>query len=345
LKGHNGVVRCTDFSHHLTEEDALLVTCSDDKSLKLWSLHQKSFQRCFLGHNNWVRTCKFSPDSKYIISGSDDGTVKLWDVNNGDNVVTYKLSSTSSSVREVQFDKSGNLISASNPNGNVTIYDLRSDEVVHSMPQQSSAERVNNISSVRFFHGGTHLLSISNGGNFNLWDMRNWRFTTLHHQLEPTIMRRNSKDEEFSFCCDISVDGARIATSWPDKRVLVWKRNFELPKTPHTIALIHDCHNQRQSQVKYKEPIEATQAHKHARNVEERENSYQKATKISQQPIDREKKIASQSMPLEGIIDHIVCQLDTITSTMIKLEKRLAIQEDNISALQTQINREKKVPR
>ena len=30
------------------------------------------------GHKDWVRDLVFHPTGKYLISGSDDGTVKLW---------------------------------------------------------------------------------------------------------------------------------------------------------------------------------------------------------------------------------------------------------------------------
>jgi WD40 repeat protein len=32
------------------------------------------------GHTSWVRCIAFSPDGALLASGSDDGTVKLWDV-------------------------------------------------------------------------------------------------------------------------------------------------------------------------------------------------------------------------------------------------------------------------
>ena len=35
------------------------------------------------GHSSAVMSVAFSPDGKKIVSGSDDGTVRVWDVNLG----------------------------------------------------------------------------------------------------------------------------------------------------------------------------------------------------------------------------------------------------------------------
>jgi centriolar protein POC1 len=40
-------------------------------------------------HSNWVRSAEFSPDTRLIASGSDDTTVKLWDVTSKSNINTF----------------------------------------------------------------------------------------------------------------------------------------------------------------------------------------------------------------------------------------------------------------
>ena len=79
LKGHTGGVRCVDFCskrngslsyEHFQETSSLLITASDDKTAKIWSLPSKKFVCSFTGHTHYVRTAKFSPDT-HIVSSND----------------------------------------------------------------------------------------------------------------------------------------------------------------------------------------------------------------------------------------------------------------------------------
>ncbi len=47
---------------------------------QIWALPTRKFACSLTGHSNWVRSACFSPDSNYAATGSDDKTVKLWDV-------------------------------------------------------------------------------------------------------------------------------------------------------------------------------------------------------------------------------------------------------------------------
>jgi len=41
------------------------------------------------GHSDSVISIAISPDGKYIVSGSDDNTIKLWDISSGKEVRTF----------------------------------------------------------------------------------------------------------------------------------------------------------------------------------------------------------------------------------------------------------------
>ena len=73
LKGHEKWVKCL-----LELDNGIIVTGSDDKSIKLWKneINIKTIEE----HTNSVRTfCQIN--SKYFASGSFDCTIKIWEIN------------------------------------------------------------------------------------------------------------------------------------------------------------------------------------------------------------------------------------------------------------------------
>ena len=43
-----------------------------------------------LGHSSDVKTVAISPDGKYIVSGSEDRCIKVWDLSSGREIHTFK---------------------------------------------------------------------------------------------------------------------------------------------------------------------------------------------------------------------------------------------------------------
>ena len=52
-------------------------------------MHRQKFQYTLTGHSNWVRSAKFSPDGRLIVSGGDDKTIRLWDTHSRQSVQTF----------------------------------------------------------------------------------------------------------------------------------------------------------------------------------------------------------------------------------------------------------------
>ena len=43
-----------------------------------------------LGHTSWVSTVAISPDGKYIVSGSEDKAIKVWELSSGREMQTLE---------------------------------------------------------------------------------------------------------------------------------------------------------------------------------------------------------------------------------------------------------------
>jgi WD40 repeat protein len=77
LKGHEEQVRDVAFIFGTR----LLVTGSDDKSLRVWNLDTgKQVGEPLLGHNAGVEALAASPDGRWIVSGGYKGSILVWEV-------------------------------------------------------------------------------------------------------------------------------------------------------------------------------------------------------------------------------------------------------------------------
>ncbi|KAI9803529.1 MAG: protein with putative role during mitosis [Sarcosagium campestre] len=56
-----------------------MATGSRDRNIKIWDAHG-SCLRTLIGHDNWVRALAFHPGGKYLLSASDDKTLRCWDL-------------------------------------------------------------------------------------------------------------------------------------------------------------------------------------------------------------------------------------------------------------------------
>ena len=80
LSGHTNWVKSVVFS----SDGTLLVSGSDDKTVKLWDVQTGGVIKAFCGHSNYVLSVSISADCATIASGSSDYTICLWDIQTGE---------------------------------------------------------------------------------------------------------------------------------------------------------------------------------------------------------------------------------------------------------------------
>ena len=59
------------------------------KKAQLWHFERETSLRLFAGHQETVNCVKFHPNSNYLFTGSDDRSIRLWDINSGRDLRFY----------------------------------------------------------------------------------------------------------------------------------------------------------------------------------------------------------------------------------------------------------------
>jgi len=86
-------------------------------SLSTFAKSNKSI-KTLKGDNDCVMSVSYSPDGKYLASGSCDGTIKIWDVNTGNCLKTF------SGHNDVSYSPDGKYLASGSRDGTIELWDV-----------------------------------------------------------------------------------------------------------------------------------------------------------------------------------------------------------------------------
>ncbi|NIP97667.1 MAG: hypothetical protein GWO24_31240, partial [Akkermansiaceae bacterium] len=117
-------------------DGVLLATSSRDHSVRLWDFESRKLQRTLFGHRGEVWSVALTPSGDLVASGSKDGEVKIWPTEPG-----ARSDAIEGSWKHLGFSADGNYLAASDREGLLSIFNLRSGEAIHTMGLTPSASR------------------------------------------------------------------------------------------------------------------------------------------------------------------------------------------------------------
>jgi len=177
------------------------------------------------GHSYPIYALAFSPDGRWLVSGSLDHTAKLWDAVEGRDLRTFTGNMTFASVA---FSSDGRWLALAATNGapldnakpgsnSLSLWEPAKPDGVRSLTGHEGQ-----VFCVRFSPDGRLLASTEGGMLVNLWDVSSGRIIRV---LKQGMIRSKMYGGAFRSSVAFSPDGRFLATrSWP---VTLWDLSSE----------------------------------------------------------------------------------------------------------------------
>ena len=209
------MARC--LAKHFPEIAQVAVAKLDD-----WPRNQHVLQ----GHTDCINSVAFSPDGRYIVSGSDDRTIQVWDAQTGVQIGN-SLQGHTYGVKSVAFSPDGRQIVSDSDDSTIRVWDAQTGvQVGNSL--QGHTDWVN---SVAFSPDGRHIVSGSYDKTIRVWDAQTG--VQVGNSLQGHTQAVNS--------VAFSLDGSHIVSGSYDSTIRVWDAQtcVQLCHPPHESPTEH----------------------------------------------------------------------------------------------------------
>ena len=162
LTGHQQDINSCDVSGDL------LATGSSDSTIRLWRYdsEREQYAGCekspLLGHGYSVYSIRFSQDGSWLVSGSLDGQIIVWDVATADILHSYKHNIA---FRSVVLSRDSLLVAGGSDDDNVHVWNILSNSATVLQSHE------NTVFAVSFSPDSSLLASGCSGGSLVIWSL------------------------------------------------------------------------------------------------------------------------------------------------------------------------------
>ncbi len=175
-------------------------------NLKVINIHEVDNKKNIKieAHDDEILALILSNDEKYIVTGSSDKTVKIWDFNNIKQIKSFK--NAKSAIRSVAISNDNKYVAAGDTKGYIYIWDVNNNKLIKSFKAHNDI-----ITSIIFSNNSDKVISSSGDGKIKIWSLADFN---------PLKVLNNHKEAVLSL--NISEDDSLIVSSSNDRSIVIY---------------------------------------------------------------------------------------------------------------------------
>ena len=203
--------------------DKQYLAAAGNPHIRLFEVHTSNPQpvTSYDGHSGNVTAVGFEREGRWMYSGSDDGTLKIWDLRSGGYQREYE---SRGAVTTCALHPNGTELISGDQNGNIRVWDLTANACsCELVPEVGVA-----IRSVTIAGDGSLVVAANSNGTCYVWKLQRGAKTTTHFEPLHKLQAHNA----YVLKCLLSPDCRLLATTSSDKTVKLWNLDgFKLERT------------------------------------------------------------------------------------------------------------------
>ncbi|KAI9471587.1 Transcription initiation factor TFIID subunit 5 [Coemansia sp. RSA 989] len=232
LVGHSGPVFGVDISF----DSKYLMSCSEDKTARLWSLDTMTNVVCYKGHNYPIWDVSFAPQGFYFATASHDRTARLWSC---DHIYALRIfAGHLSDVNCVRFHPNSKYVVTGSCDKTVRLWDVQRGSCVRVFTGHTGS-----VDTVAISPDGRIMASAGEDQTVNVWDLGSGRrMESLTGHTGPV------------YSLAFSQEGTLLLSGAADETVRSWDIKRSPTASDHPIIAQRRDQSQQQDQLNSTDP-------------------------------------------------------------------------------------------
>ncbi len=223
--GHRGgitVVRVFDAGRKLLSAGG-----SWDPSLRVWSVADRRLLRSMAGHTDLIDAMDVTENGRWVLTGSRDGTLRLWDGQRGHEIWNHRVETQGGhgGYLSVAFSPDGRLFAAGLEDGGLIVRETMTRR--RCLPAK---ERGGETRALAFAPDGRWLAFADSTRRIHLWDVRTGQIGAVFQGHRGDV-----------FAVAFSPEGRQLASAGADACVCLW----EVPRSKEDRRILSDEERQQ----------------------------------------------------------------------------------------------------